>query len=72
MPKLSKDAQTVYDTIVAIEPDALRICDIVSIEVDTGISANRLRGYITHLKKVGLVHEKRVGYNFHIIPGAVT
>ena len=46
----------------------LRICDHVSISADTHISENRLRGYITHLKKVGLVEEKRIGYDFEIVP----
>jgi|TARA_R110002020_G_scaffold390400_1_gene600885 DNA-binding IscR family transcriptional regulator len=66
--KLSKNAQTVYEAIVAITEEPLRICDSRSIWADTGISENRLRGYITHLKKVGLVEEKRIGYDLQIVP----
>ena len=66
--ELSKNAQTVYDAIVAMAEVPTRICDSVAIWSDTGIGENRLRGYITYLKKAGLVEEKMIGYDFQIVP----
>jgi hypothetical protein len=65
---ISPKAQIVLDAVIAIRARPFQICDHTSLEGETGFSISSLRGFITNLKKKGLVEEKFVGPDLNILP----